>query len=198
MPRAAGTRHAQQIEPRHRQDHADPHQPAHPLAHQNPQNGHQDNIEGGEKSRLADGGIGQADLLQAAGNGQQCAADQAGGQQVSSAAGAPGAHPGAAQQGDAGQQKHAAHQKPDGVQRERPHIVQPHALGDKGGAPDHGGEQQHQRAGEFIAVHCLSHLAEKWAGGKNAHRKAAGISHTVGAPAGAGDRQMVSKNSAMK
>ena len=144
--------HAQQPEPAHGDDHAQPEPGIAPPPQKQAEHRHQHHIHGGEETGLCRGGVqGDADLLGGGGRKQQGAAAETGGQQVLAVGGGFGPAIGSALpaaecvKGINGGHQHQNGQPAASGQK----GISPHAgacaLGHEGRAPDKGAEHQHER-----------------------------------------------------
>ena len=137
--------HAQQVQAKNGDDHADPELHAHFFVEKQAQDGDNDDVHGGDEARLAHGGVLHPHLLQAGGHAQGKAAAQAADEQclaVGPLFGSPFLTFEAAEKQDDRNQRHAAHEGPAGIEGEGAEMVHAHGLGHEAGAPDDGGQEQ--------------------------------------------------------
>ena len=129
----------------------------HPPAHENPRDGHQQDIQRRQKTGFAGRGVKQRRLLQVGGDRQQQPAEDTAAQQASFA---PCAHlyglvkalfAGILQQ-DHRHERQRADDGPRGHEGERADVLHAHALGHKGGAPDEGSQEQQQVAPHLLPL----------------------------------------------
>ncbi len=149
-------RHAQQVQPGPRQCHRQPHHRAHPVPEQQAVQRHDQDVQRGQETRLARGGLLQPELLQVDRGEQHQPAQRAADEQ-----GAPVPPPGSAflpfynaviQQDDRPERK-GAQEGAHRLEGKGTDVAHAQALGDKGAAPDDGGGQQHQASGPLVPVH---------------------------------------------
>ena len=151
--------HAQQIEAGHGNEGGDPHTGGNPFPDHDAQNGNDDHIESGEKSRFCCCGGGDTDLLGSGGDKEKESAEESSGNERPSvpvrAGGAVSLSSHYRHEGkecDPGQPA-AAGEKGKGT-----HIVCSYALGDECRAPDHGGKEQEKGADDFLGPGILHDL----------------------------------------
>ena len=140
---------AQQVHARDGQRDRRPDAAAHPLAAQQAEQRDDDDVKRGDKPGLADRGVGNADLLERAGDRQHNAAAHAAQHRPlllrrRLAAVQP------VKQENTGQQHQPAQQTAHAVEGKRADIVHADRLGYEGHAPDQGGREQHEVGAQAI------------------------------------------------
>ncbi len=137
----------------------EPLQPGNGFMEDEPEQGHDNDVEGGNEAGFTDRGIAYADLLQRTGDRQHDTTDDAAGDQVLTfglVISAPNRKRLAGQsvkKGCAGNQKSGADQRTDSVEGESAYVVGTDALRYEGQAPDQGAEKQHQAAFKLMLLH---------------------------------------------
>ena len=144
-------RNAQAVQPHHRQRHAEQQRFGGFLFHQQPRDGHNDDVQRRDEARLAGSGGLQALLLEVGGHRQGHTAAQAADQQVPDRLAAAPAQLSAHQAQR--QQKAEGHRRPGRVEGEGLHIVRAHALRHEGRAPDQRRQQRHPIMTNLFRVH---------------------------------------------